>query len=101
MTATVCPINPPGHDWQNGLSCHWCDATRTPGEAIVSGLASRRGGTLDGARELLDAYRAEILTGAADYVGNDDDCTCGGCDSCFPRKLADGLRAMATEAGAR
>ena len=57
----VCPINPPGHDWANGLVCRWCDATRTVGEAIVEGLASRRGGDERSARVLLDAHRAEVL----------------------------------------
>lgn len=61
MNVTVCPINPPGHDWQNGLSCLWCKATRTPHDAIVSGLASRRGGTEDAAHALLAAYRAETV----------------------------------------
>jgi hypothetical protein len=45
-----------------------------------------------------DAYRAEVLREAADIVGNDDDCACGGCDTCVPRKLADQLRRMADEA---
>lgn len=62
MTYTDCPNHPPGHVWDNGLTCRWCDATRTPGEAIVSGLASRRGGTEDSARVLLDAYRSGVLT---------------------------------------
>jgi hypothetical protein len=44
------------------------------------------------------APRAEVLHEAADVVGNDDDCACGGCDSCVPRKLADQLRRMADEA---
>lgn len=61
MTATVCPINPPGHDWDNGLTCRWCPATRTPAEAIVSGLASRRGGTVEAARALLDAHTDQVL----------------------------------------
>jgi hypothetical protein len=61
MSATICPINPPGHDWQNGLACRWCDATRTPEEAILSQLASRRGGNDTAARALLDAYTARKL----------------------------------------
>ncbi len=64
MSATVCPINPPGHDWQNGLTCNWCRTTRTVTEAILSQLSSRRGGTPADARKLLDAYRAEVLTEA-------------------------------------
>ncbi|MBC2903203.1 hypothetical protein [Streptomyces cupreus] len=61
MSASVCPNHPPGHVWDNGLNCRWCDATRTPAEAIVSGLASRRGGNEEAARTLLGAYRAEVL----------------------------------------
>ncbi|WP_129307968.1 hypothetical protein [Streptomyces sp. L2] len=38
------------------------------------------------------------LRKAADFVGNDDDCGCGGCDSCVPNKLAAELRRMADEA---
>lgn len=64
MTYTDCPNHPPGHVWDNGLSCRWCDATRTPEEAILSGLASRRGGTRDSARTLLDAYRIGVLLAA-------------------------------------
>lgn len=66
MNATVCPINPPGDDWEAGLSCRWCDATRTPGEAVLSGLASVRGWSREAARAVRDAYRAEVLNEAAD-----------------------------------
>ncbi|CAL9371794.1 hypothetical protein [Streptomyces sp. enrichment culture] len=62
--AATCPTNPPGHDWQNGLTCRWCPATRTPTEAILSGLASRRGGDETSAQKLLDAHRAGILAEA-------------------------------------
>lgn len=65
MNDVLCPVNPIGHEW-DGLGCRWCPATRTPGEAIVSGLASRRGGDRDSARTLLDAHRAEVLNEAAD-----------------------------------
>lgn len=148
--AVLCPVNPIGHEW-DGLGCRWCPATRTPAEAIVSGLASRRGGDRGSAcalleayraallaeakievvawlvkkaregtpvgelaskvdrgavriflgtghyRDAMDAHRAEVLNEAADFVGNDDECDCGGCDTCIPRKLADVLRAMAGE----
>ncbi len=63
----LCPVNPIGHEW-DGLGCRWCPATRTPGEAIVSGLASRRGGDRDSARTLLNAHRAEILAEAKTEV---------------------------------
>lgn len=96
-TPIVCPVNPPGHDWQNGLVCHWCKATRTAGEAILSQLESRRGGDPASAQRLLDAHRAEVFAEAAAIVGNDDTCDCGGCGTCIPRWLADRLRAMAGE----
>jgi hypothetical protein len=44
------------------------------------------------------AIRAAALREAADFVGNDDDCDCGGCDTCLPRKLAAELRRMADAA---
>lgn len=46
------------------------------------------------------AIRAAALREAADYVGNDDDCECGGCDTCLPRKLAAELRRRADAASA-
>ncbi|MGW2692415.1 hypothetical protein ACWC3Y_11195 [Streptomyces sp. NPDC001296] len=59
----------------------------------------------DDAREFLAEHdvhvRAEVLNEAANFVGNDDDCECGGCDTCIPRKLADGLRQMAREKSSR
>jgi hypothetical protein len=44
------------------------------------------------------AVRAAALREAADFVGNDDDCDCGGCDTCVPRQLAAELRRLAGEA---
>lgn len=41
------------------------------------------------------AGRAEGIREAADLVGNDDDCTCGGCDTCVPRWYAAELRRRA------
>lgn len=61
MSTMTCPTNPPGHNWQAGLTCRWCHATRTPGEAVLSGLASVRGWTPEAARTVRDAYRAEVL----------------------------------------
>ena len=61
--SAFCPINPPGHDWDNGLTCR-CGATRTAAEAIESGLASRRGGDETAARSLTDAHRSEVLAKA-------------------------------------
>lgn len=46
------------------------------------------------------ADRAAVLREAADFVGNDDTCDCGGCDTCIPRRLADRLRALAADAAA-
>ncbi|MGW3164783.1 hypothetical protein ACWC9Q_18305 [Streptomyces sp. NPDC001142] len=48
-------------------------------------------------RAALDAYRAEVLREAADFIDNDDVCDCGGCDTCVPRKYAADLRRMADE----
>jgi hypothetical protein len=62
--------------------------------AMVGKVDNARNRSL--AAEHLDAYRDEILAEAADFVGNDDECDCGGCDTCVPRKLAEGLRRMAT-----
>lgn len=45
----------------------------------------------------LDDVRVEVLAEAAAFVGNDDTCRCGGCDTCYARHLANGLRAMAGE----
>lgn len=45
----------------------------------------------------LDAHRVENFTEAAAFVGNDDTCGCGGCDTCYARHLAAGLLAMAGE----
>ncbi|KJK40250.1 hypothetical protein UK15_07830 [Streptomyces variegatus] len=42
--------------------------------------------------------RADVLREAADIVGNDDTCDCGGCDSCVPNARAAELRRMADEA---
>jgi len=58
----ICTDNP-WHEW-DGLACRWCDATRTPAEAIVSQLASRRGGSEAAAKALVDAHRAQVLAGA-------------------------------------
>ncbi|MEU9640908.1 hypothetical protein [Streptomyces sp. NPDC048188] len=44
------------------------------------------------------ADRAAVLREAADTVGNDDTCDCGGCDSCVPNARAAELRRMADEA---
>jgi hypothetical protein len=68
VSAAVCPVNPPGHDWEAGLSCRWCDASRTPSEAVLSGLASVRGWSRDAARAVRDAYRAELLAEAKTEV---------------------------------
>jgi hypothetical protein len=68
VNATVCPINPPGHDWEAGLACRWCDATRTPSEAVLSGLASVRGWSREAARTVRDAYRTEVLNEAAEAI---------------------------------
>lgn len=43
----------------------------------------------------LEQARATTLIEAADVVDRRDDCDCGGCDTCIPRKLAAELRRMA------
>lgn len=106
MNGTVCPNHPPGHVWDNGLACCWCDAIRTPEEAIVSGLSSRRGGNATAARTLLEAYRVAVLSKAGvEY----EDCTvCGAargvgkpCNTCaFKAHIAAEAGEKATPAGA-
>jgi hypothetical protein len=44
---------------------------------------------------ILAEVRSSALLEAAAFVDNDDDCRCGGCDTCQPRKLAEALRQMA------
>lgn len=48
--------------------------------------------------ELRRLDRAAVLREAAEFVGNDDDCGCGGCDACTANSLAAGLRDKADEA---
>lgn len=67
MNAVLCPVNPIGHEW-NALACRWCPATRTAAEAIVSGLASRRGGDEDTARALLGTHRTEVYVEALHHA---------------------------------
>jgi hypothetical protein len=52
------------------------------------------------AAKVLAEHRAEVLAEAAEFVGNDDDCECGGCDSCVPRRLAAGLLRLIGEESA-
>jgi hypothetical protein len=48
------------------------------------------------AAAVLDAYdverRAEVLREAADLIDNDDECWCGGCDTCLARDFATRIR---------
>lgn len=41
------------------------------------------------------AVRSAALNEAAAAIDNDDECGCGGCDTCQPRKLADLIRRLA------
>lgn len=50
---------------------------------------------IDRLREELAEVRAETFLEAANAIDNDDDCGCGGCDTCQPRKLAAILREKA------
>ncbi|MGW6518565.1 hypothetical protein [Streptomyces sp. NPDC054962] len=43
------------------------------------------------------AARARGIREAADVIDNDDDCACGGCDTCQPRALAAHLRDLADQ----
>ncbi|MBZ6290327.1 hypothetical protein KVH30_01915 [Streptomyces olivaceus] len=98
--AATCPTNPPGHDWQNGLTCRWCQATRTPAEAILSGLASRRGGDETSAEKLVAALTAEATAAtyraAADLVARYG---AGSVEQGLCRDIATQLRRQATEGG--
>ena len=98
-SAATCPTNPPGHDWQNGLTCRWCQAARTAAEAIVSGLASRRGGDETSAQKLVDALSAEAsaaaFTSAADLVARYG---AGSVEQGLCRDIATQLRRRAQEA---
>lgn len=97
--AATCPTNPPGHDWGNGLACRWCQATRTPAEAILSGLASRRGGDETSAQKLVDALTAEATAAtyraAADLVARYG---AGSVEQGLCRDIATQLRRRAREA---
>jgi hypothetical protein len=63
---------------------------------LIAGVSNDGGRPwCDEARRILDEHRAEVLREAAAFVGNDDTCDCGGCDSCVPRALAAGLLALA------
>jgi hypothetical protein len=39
--------------------------------------------------------RAEVLREAADLIDNDDECGCGGCDTCLARDFATRIRNLA------
>lgn len=55
-------------------------------------------GLIDQERAARATDQANAFREAADFVGNDDTCDCGGCDSCVPNKLAAELRRRADEA---
>ena len=100
MSSAVCRVNRLHHDWDNGLACRWCGETRTAAEAIVSGLASRRGGDEKSARLLLATFRAQVLTEAAALIED------AACDADFTEDppFVSGLRAaveLLTEAATK
>jgi ferredoxin len=97
MNVSICPINPPGHDWENGLTCRWCNATRTTSEAIVSQLASRRGGNPKDARALRNAFAADVLHGAVEAATIiHAQCDLKVCTACRVRRdILDVLRSVA------
>lgn len=80
----------------DGRRARWEAAAAAAGCEVDRGALAAYMAVADA--ELAEARRAVLLE-AADYVGNDDTCDCGGCDTCVPRKLADGLRRMAAEGG--
>ncbi|CAH9419563.1 hypothetical protein SGL43_06618 [Streptomyces globisporus] len=90
LCGVTCEATFPSVMLRNGIL-----ARAVPGSAVMLDELLRRA-----AAPPAPADRATVLREAADFVGNDDDCDCGGCDSCIPNKLADGLRAMAGEAAA-
>lgn len=60
-TGWTCPNQPFAHDWQGGLTCRLCDATRTASDAIVSLLAGQQGWDTERATALVEKHRAQIL----------------------------------------
>jgi len=94
-------------------------------ESLTDGGWHLAPGEAESVNAQLDAFAAEVLAGrdaeaaqgeylrgrvtglleAAEIVGNDDTCGCGGCDSCVPRALAAEVRnraqVLAVEGGDR
>ncbi len=66
-TTWTCPNNPFHHDWNGGLACRSCSATRTATDAITSLLAGYEGWDTKRAATLVDQHRAEVLGQHADF----------------------------------
>lgn len=60
-TNWICPNMPFGHDWNGGLSCRGCDATRTAADAITSLLAGSEGWDQSRASALVEQHRLQVL----------------------------------------
>ncbi|MET9707863.1 hypothetical protein, partial [Streptomyces griseus] len=117
-TAASCP-SPETHNWGCGCPTDQAPAAeRVEAEHVLYDALTQGTAHAQVRQHIIDQYRAAViaehthtappapadraavLREAADFVGNDDDCDCGGCDSCVPNKLADGLRRLAGEAAA-
>ena len=61
-TNWVCPNMPFGHDWNGGLSCRGCDATRTAADAITSLLAGPEGWDQSRAAALVSQHRLQVIS---------------------------------------
>lgn len=67
-TTWICPSRPFGHDWNGGLHCRGCDATRTAREALESLLAGQRGWDNTRAAALVELHALEVRATPAPLV---------------------------------
>jgi len=70
-TNWVCPNMPFGHDWNGGLSCRGCDATRTAADAITSLLAGPEGWDQSRAAALVSQHRLQVISENSPQPPND------------------------------
>lgn len=85
---------------QQGCSPQTCDLSAALAVARALRLRATTEAQPETELELrgTEEIRAAALREAADFAGNEDDCGCGGCDSCVSNKIAAGLRRMAAGA---